>query len=162
MANVLYADDERYLNRTSSYWSVSAQLTPSCIVQPSSTEDVSKIVKTLVTDTDCGWTQFALRSGGHTTWAGSNNINKGVTIDLGLLNSTNFDPATKLASIGSGSRWNQVYATLDPLGFTVAGGRAGTVGVAGFLTGGGNSFYTSQQGFACDNVKNFEIVLASG
>lgn len=44
----------------------------------------------------------------------------------------------------------------------MAGGRAGSVGVAGFLTGGGNSFYTAQQGFACDNVKNFEVVLASG
>lgn len=157
-----YAKDEQYQNRTSAYWSVSAQLKPNCIVQPLSTAEVIKTVKTLVGSQECSQTQFAIRSGGHTTWAGSNNINGGVTIDLGLMNATVFDTESKIASIEPGSRWNQVYATLDPQGVTVAGGRAGTVGVAGFLLGGGNSFYTSQQGFACDNVRNFEIVLASG
>lgn len=150
------------MNRTASYWSVSAQLTPQCIVQPLSTAEVTTIVKTLVTHAACGETRFAVRSGGHTTWAGSNNIDNGVTIDLGLMNATTFDPATKVASILPGSRWNQVYATLEPHGVTVAGGRAGTVGVAGFLTGGGNSFYTAEKGFACDNVVNFEIVLGTG
>lgn len=145
------------------YWSVSAQLRPDCMVQPTSTEEVSQTVKTLLANPGCERKQFAIRSGGHTTWAGSNNINGGVTIDLGLMNAaTTLDLETSIASIQPGSRWNQVYATLDPEGFTVAGGRAGSVGVAGFLTGGGNSFYTAQQGFACDNVKSFEIVLASG
>ncbi|KAF2130675.1 FAD-binding domain-containing protein [Dothidotthia symphoricarpi CBS 119687] len=162
LTHVLYANDEQYSNRISSYWSVSAQLTPNCIVQPLSTEEVTRVVKTLVADADCRQTQFAIRSGGHSTWAGSNNIQDGVTIDLGLMNTTTFDPDTSIASIEPGSRWGQVYATLDPLGVTVAGGRAGTVGVAGFLTGGGNSFYTAQQGFACDNVRSFEIVLADG
>lgn len=31
-----------------------------------------------------------------------------------------------------------------------------------FSTGGGNSFFTAQRGFACDQVQNFEVVLASG
>lgn len=29
-------------------------------------------------------------------------------------------------------------------------------------TAGGNTFYTARVGFACDNVENFEVVLASG
>ena len=159
---MLYENDEQYLNRKSSYWSVSAQLAPNCIVQPVSTEQVSKTVHTLVVDRSCKSTQFAIRGGGHTSWAGSNNINGGITIDLSLMNTTTFDPATKVASIQAGSLWNQVYATLEPQVVTVAGGRSGAVGVAGFLTGGGNSFYTAQQGFACDNVKSLEVVLATG
>lgn len=131
-------------------------------MQPVSTEEVSSVVKALVADAACGHTQFAIRSGGHATWAGSNNIEDGVTIDPGLMNTTMLDPETKVASIEPGARWAQVYATLDPQGVTVVGGRAGTVGVSGFLTGGGDSFYTLQQGFACDNVKNFEVVLATG
>lgn len=162
LSHVLYAEDARYRNRTESYWSVSAQLTPECIVQPFSTEDVSKAVNTLVGDVACTKTKFAVRSGGHTTWAGSNNIDYGVTIDLGLMNTTTWDADSETASIGPGSRWGAVYGTLEPLGVTVAGGRAGTVGVAGFILGGGNSFYTAQKGFACDNVKNFEVVLATG
>lgn len=55
-----------------------------------------------------------------------------------------------------------VYQALEPHGVTVVGGRAAGVGVAGFLTGGGNSFYTARRGFACDNVVNFQVVLANG
>jgi FAD/FMN-containing dehydrogenase len=133
---VLYPGDEQYENRTLSYWSVSAQLTPYCVVQPLSTEEVSKAITTLVGNVLCKDTKFAIRSGGHTTWSGSNNIEDGVTIDLGLMNTTTLDPDTSIASIQPGSRWGQVYGTLEPLGFTVAGGRAASVGVAGFLTGG--------------------------
>lgn len=36
------------------------------------------------------------------------------------------------------------------------------MGVAGFLTGGGNSFHSATHGFGCDQVSNFQVVLASG
>jgi FAD/FMN-containing dehydrogenase len=136
MQYVLYPGDKQYSDRISSYWSVSTQLTPHCIVQPLDTAEVSRVIVTLVEDAACKDTKFALRSGGHTTWAGSNNIEDGVSIDFGLMNSTKLDPETHIASIQPGSRWNQVYGTLDPLGWTVAGGRAGSVGVGGFLIGG--------------------------
>lgn len=61
-----------------------------------------------------------------------------------------------------GSHWQEVYDALSPQGVTVAGGRAGTVGVGGFLSGGGNSFYSASHGMACDTVANFEVVLADG
>lgn len=37
----------------------------------------------------------------------------------------------------------------------------GDVGVGGLLLGGGLSFLSAQYGFACDNVVNYEIVLAN-
>ncbi|KAH8647854.1 hypothetical protein BX600DRAFT_484441 [Xylariales sp. PMI_506] len=79
-------------------------------------------------------------------------VNDGVTVDLGLMNVTTYDGKTGTASVQPGSRWRDVYETLDPLEMTVPGDRAAGVGVAGFLTGGG---------FACDNIVNFEVVLAS-
>ncbi|KAH5750760.1 hypothetical protein HBI88_237360 [Parastagonospora nodorum] len=162
LAHVLYPNSTDYANRTVSYWSVSAQLEPSCIVQPTCTSDVVKVVDTLVKGESCSSTKFAVRSGGHTVWAGSNNINNGVTVDLGLMKTVTLDKEASVASIQPGARWMHVYGALDPEGFTVPGGRAGSVGVAGFLTGGGNSFFTARKGFACDNVKNFELVTASG
>ena len=43
-------------------------------------------------------------------WAGhSNNITEGITIDLGLLDKTTYNPETKLASLEPGSRWNKTY-----------------------------------------------------
>ncbi|KAK7424527.1 hypothetical protein QQX98_000492 [Neonectria punicea] len=106
--------------------------------------------------------RFAVRSGGHTNWAGSNNIEGGVTIDLGLLDQTKFDEASEIASIGPGARWRQVYAELQKYGRVVAGGREGSVGVAGLLLGGGNTFFTAWKGFACDNIVSYEVVLADG
>lgn len=44
----------------------------------------------------------------------------------------------------------------------VAGGRERDVAVAGFLLGGGTSLYTCRWGFGCDQVVNFEVVLADG
>ncbi|KNG50269.1 fad binding domain-containing protein [Stemphylium lycopersici] len=159
LTHIYTQDDEQYKARTESYWSVSAQLAPKCIVQPVSTEEVVTAIKTLGAENG---SKFAVRSGGHTTWAGSNNINDGVTIDLGLMNETIYDESAKLAKIQPGNRWGGVYGALEPYGVTVAGGRASSVGVAGFLTGGGNTFFTAQRGFACDQVKNFEVVLSSG
>lgn len=44
----------------------------------------------------------------------------------------------------------------------VAGGRNGKVGVAGFLLGGGITFFTGTRGFTCDDVISYEVVLADG
>jgi hypothetical protein len=159
LTHIYMQDDQQYKDRTTSYWSVSAQLQPKCIVQPVSTAEVATAIKTLGADKAC---KFAVRSGGHTTWAGSNNIDNGVTIDLGLMNQTTYDEAASIAKIQPGNRWGGVYGALEPHGVTVAGGRASTVGVAGFLTGGGNTFFTAQRGWGCDQVKNFEVVLSSG
>ncbi|KAG8664692.1 uncharacterized protein FPOAC1_013472 [Fusarium poae] len=158
LKHVYYPDSNGYKTRTESYFSVSSQLEPYCIVQPESAKDVSTIIKTLTADTKCN---FAIRSGGHTVWA-ANNINDGVTIDMGLMNKTTYVKNTKVAQIQAGSIWRDVYGALEPYGATAAGGRTSTVGVAGFLTGGGNTFYTARRGFGCDQVVNFEVVLGDG
>lgn len=157
-SRILTPTDAEYTARQDSYWSNSAKITPACIVQPQSPEEVATAVKALV----AAGQKFAVRSGGHTNWAGSNNIDGGVTIDLGRLDQTTYDAATETASIGPGCRWRQVYAELNKHGRAVAGGREGNVGVAGLLLGGGNTFFTARRGFACDNVVSYQVVLASG
>lgn len=62
-----------------SYWSLSAALNPWCVVQPSSAEDVSVIIRTLAQN-EC---PFGVRGGGHGSFAGSNSVEDGVTIDFG-------------------------------------------------------------------------------
>lgn len=48
-----------------------------------------------------------------------------------------YDPSTETATIGSGLVWDDVYASLEPYGRNVVGGRVTGVGVAGFSLGGG-------------------------
>ncbi|KAA8618427.1 GlcD FAD-FMN-containing dehydrogenase [Pyrenophora tritici-repentis] len=158
LTHVYQLGEPEYDVRKTSYWSVSAQLNPICVVLPLSTQEVSTTIKILQDPP----TKFAVRSGGHTTWAGSNNINGGVTVDLGFMNSTTYYEGDTTARIRPGARWGSVYGVLEPYGLTVAGGRASSVGVAGFLTGGGNTFFTAQRGWGCDQVKNYEVVLANG
>jgi FAD/FMN-containing dehydrogenase len=64
--------------------------------------------------------------------------------------------------VGAGAQWEDVYASLDPLGKSAVGGRLGNVGVSGFTLGGGLSHLSPQYGLACDNVVSFQVVLANG
>lgn len=80
--------------------------------------------------------QFAVRSGGHTPWAGAASSPDGVTIDLSLMNSTVYHSENTTASIDAGARWGSVYKALRPYGVAVTGGRSDSVGVGGLTTGG--------------------------
>ncbi|KAI1804338.1 hypothetical protein F4811DRAFT_561903 [Daldinia bambusicola] len=159
---LLVATDAGYEPQVQSWYAANARLRPDCLVLPHSTEEVATALTALVKANNGGgdW-HIAVRSGGH-GFPGSNNIVNGVTIDLTMMNSSTYDPETKLAKVQPGGRWRNVYADLQEAGVVVTGGRDGDVGVGGFLLGGGNSFYTGRTGFGCDTVKNFEVVLANG
>lgn len=137
-SKVSFPNSSTYENSLSSYWSVQEEsITPSCIVSPTSTVDVSIAVKVLTASViDKKICKFAVRSGGHTAYGGSANIQDGVTIDLSALNQLTISADKSLVAIGPGQRWANVYATLETHGLAVAGGRAGTVGVGGLATGG--------------------------
>lgn len=154
----LLPSDAEYKERQDSFWSLYSKVEPACILCPTSANEVSTILKTLVQ----AGQQFAVRSGGHAQWAGANNIQDGVTIDLQYLNWTRFDERTDTVDLGPGARWKEVYAELQTHGRVVAGGRNGKVGVGGLLLGGGKTFYTGSRGFACDDVISYEVVLADG
>jgi FAD/FMN-containing dehydrogenase len=155
---LLLPDSDAYVKREASYWAANVPLHPKCIVQPLTTEDVSRVVKLLANAEGL----VAIRSGGHTQWAGSNDVDQGVTIDLGRMTDVTYDAQSKLASLQPGSRWGGVYEKLQNHSVCVTGGRDGNVGIGGFLTGGGNSYYAGLHGLACDTIANFEVVLANG
>ncbi|KAI1094302.1 hypothetical protein F5B19DRAFT_490727 [Rostrohypoxylon terebratum] len=155
---VLLPADTEFVARQDSYWSNTAKITPACIVRPRSAQEVSTIIKTLVKADE----KFAIRSGGHTQYAGANNIAGGVTIDLGLLNWTRFDEDSNTIDVGPGCRWREVYTELEKHGRVAAGGRDGNVGVAGLILGGGFTFLAAKHGFACNGVIAYEVVLADG
>jgi hypothetical protein len=155
---LLLPGSNAYEDRQASYWAANAPLRPRCIVQPRTTEEVSQVIKILAHANG----HLALRSGGHTQWAGSNDVHNGVTIDLGRMTDISYDAQSTLASVQPGPKWAEVYFGLLERGVCVTGGREGNVGIAGFLTGGGNSYYAGLHGLGCDNIANFEVVLANG
>ena len=82
---------------------------------------------------------FVIRGGGHTPWAGSANVNGGVTIDLRFIDTVTVNQNKTIASVGGGAVWSDVYREMDSLGFAVVGGRGSTIGMGGLLTGGNPS-----------------------
>ncbi|KAJ2900398.1 FAD binding domain-containing protein [Zalerion maritima] len=157
-SQIFYPNSTSYTTHMSTYWSVSAALDPWCIALPFTSSDVSAIVSTLAAN-NC---PFGVRGGGHGSFDGSNSVADGVTVDFSSMNSTTYSEDDGLVGIGPGAHWQSVYDTLAPRGVVVTGGRAGTVGVGGFVAGGGNSFHSASHGMACDQVRNFEVVLADG
>ncbi|KAJ4387612.1 hypothetical protein N0V93_008208 [Gnomoniopsis smithogilvyi] len=141
-SQILKPEDAQYKERIESYFDSSAKLYPNCIVQPRTAAEVAEAVKALAS----AGQEFAIRSGGCGNRAGSNHI----------------DGGTKLASLGPGANWGHVYNELEKYGRVVAGGRVDNVGVGGLLLGGGLSFYSGRDGFACDSVMAYQVVLADG
>jgi FAD/FMN-containing dehydrogenase len=105
---------------------------------------------------------FAVKSGGHTPFAGANNIDGGIVLDLSRLDSTHLSADQKIVGIGPGSTWQAAANKLDGTGIGIPTGRCPSTAVGGVTLGGGISFFAPKIGFAADNVLNYEVVLASG
>ncbi|KAM3064743.1 hypothetical protein ACMFMG_005736 [Clarireedia jacksonii] len=154
---------DAYIANKNSYFSAfENDVSPSCFIRATTTEDVAAIVK--YARSCSSHVQLAVRAGGHTAWAGSANIQGGITIDLSNLtaNTPIVDNVKGLATIGTGARWGNVYNTLGAQGLTVVGARVSGVGVGGSSLGGGLSYFSEERGFVCDNIVNYKVVLASG
>jgi FAD/FMN-containing dehydrogenase len=72
------------------------------------------------------------------------------------------DPAARTARVPAGARWIDVVEAVAPHGLAAMHGSAPTVGVMGYLVGGGLSFYGRAHGLAADHVRAFEVVTPDG
>ncbi|PGH02240.1 hypothetical protein AJ79_07689 [Helicocarpus griseus UAMH5409] len=156
---VFFPSTPGYNTSMEGFWTLQATFdTPTCIVVPSCTADVSTAVKTLV----AGQCKFSVKGGGHTPFAGAASISDGVQIDMTSMNSVTVNEDRTVAQIGAGARWLKVYQELQPQKLMVAGGRDSDVGVGGLILGGGYSWFTTKRGFVADGVVNIELVKADG
>ncbi|KAJ7250647.1 hypothetical protein C8J57DRAFT_1723426 [Mycena rebaudengoi] len=130
-----------------------------CRVNPVTAQDVSTAIGILAG----GNCPFAVVSGGHMFWKGASNMAApGIVIDMMMFTSISLSSDKKVVSVGPGSNFRAVYEKLSPFNLTVAGARSNTVGVGGFLLGGGISNLGPQRGFGSDNIVNYQVVLANG
>ena len=65
-------------------------------------------------------------------------------------------------TVGGGTQMYDIYSATAKHGQTIVGGGGKSVGVGGYLTGGGHSILSSRYGLAADNVLEMEIVTPSG
>ena len=150
-------DYERYVATANLIYRFSS---PYCVVQPKcacNVRDIIKIAKPLNIP-------ITVKNGGH-SYAGGSTTNIGILMELGLMNEVDLDQDSKSMTVKGGALWFQVYKKLVSKhldGVVVNGGRCPTVGVSGFMLGGGLSPFTRSFGMGCDTVEEFTIVTAEG
>jgi FAD/FMN-containing dehydrogenase len=156
---VAFPGKKAYEDEQSRYWSArQADQHPRCRVTPDSPASVSTIMQYMHgADVD-----FSIVSGGHGTAEHASNFEHGVTFDLSDINSVTLSDDGSEVRIGTGTRWSEVYRILDLHNLTVAGARGGSVGVSGFLLGGGISHLATSHGWGCDSVVDIDMVLSNG
>src|SRR5581483_834969 len=72
------------------------------------------------------------------------------------------DPVARTARIAAGARWGDVVDAVAPYGLAAMHGSSPSVGVIGYLLGGGLSFYGRRHGLAVNHVRAFEVVTPDG
>jgi len=66
------------------------------------------------------------------------------------------------ATLAAGEDWGQIYTAASDLNLTFVGGTGDTIGLGGYVTGGGHSPLNAMLGLAADQVLEMQVVLASG
>lgn len=139
-AKLSLPDSPTYKESTSSYFTaLESELSPACVVAPSSTQDVVDILTTVKSFVDSGTCQLAVKARGNQPFAGAANIAEGLTIDLGAFKDITLHPGAQSASVGAGVSWGDLYEKLGTTGLAVAGGRSSQGGIGGLTLGGNHA-----------------------
>lgn len=149
---LLYADDAvdfedegEYTSFTGKFWSgISAEVRPYCIFEPNKPAAVSIIIL-LSRLTQC---PFAVKSGGHSAFAGAATIESGITVSFEKMKDTQLSSNKGTVAVQPGNDWGDVLTALSSTGVTVVAGRIGDIGVEGLTLGGGISFVSNEYGLA--------------
>ena len=103
---------------------------------------------------------FAVRSGGHSY--GGFSATSGLLISLKEMNSVNVDAANGTVRLGSGVQNRDLTGLLPSHGLMVPTGRCPTVGIGGFMLGGGFGFNSRYLGLGVDKLVSTTMVDADG
>ena len=102
---------------------------------------------------------FQVKGGGHSA-AGYCLAPGGLVLDMSRMNESK--RSGDALHVEAGAIFGDLYSHLDGTGWLLAGGGCSTVGVAGFVLGGGLSFLSRAYGLASDNLLSLELVTADG
>ncbi|KAH9042971.1 hypothetical protein EDB83DRAFT_2227926, partial [Lactarius deliciosus] len=125
-------------------------------VEPGSSEDLSKIMQVLKALP----VPFAVKGGGHTSNPGFSST-PGIQISLLRFNKISFNDNKTELTVGAGCVFDEIYKVIRPENYNIVGG-GGSVGIGGWMMGGGYSLKTNQYGLGIDNLVRSQIVLPDG
>jgi FAD/FMN-containing dehydrogenase len=129
--------------------------TPAAVVEATSADDVARTVRIAAA--------FGVPVGVMSTGHGTEDAMAGaVVVATRALDDLVVRPAERTARIGAGVRWRDVLAATARHGLAGLCGSSPSVGVVGFLTGGGVGPLVRSHGLSADHVVSFEVVTGDG
>jgi FAD/FMN-containing dehydrogenase len=104
---------------------------------------------------------LAVKSGGH-DFAGKSTSEGGLLVDLSDMDGVRVDPEGRTVRVEAGARWRDVDHETQAFGLATTGGTVSSVGVAGYVLGGGTGYLSRKHGLALDNLVSADVVTADG
>jgi FAD/FMN-containing dehydrogenase len=104
---------------------------------------------------------IGIRSGGH-SWVGNGVRDGGMLLDLSALQGIEVDAVAARASVGPAAKGPAIYEAVSAHGLFFPTGHAPTVGIGGFIIGGGYGWNSRYLGPACLSIEAVDVVLADG
>jgi FAD/FMN-containing dehydrogenase len=138
-----------------STWNVARPLRPATVVEARSAKDVAAAVR---------WAaRHGMPIGAHNTGHGAvSNAEGGLLVSTRALDSVEVDAASRVATVGAGARLGALTAAAAPYGLATVQGSTGSVGVGGFISGGGLGVMSRTFGLAADHVVSMDVVTVDG
>lgn len=102
-----------------------------------------------------------IKAGGHDHEGESTGTNT-ILIDVSGMDWVKVDPKTKIASVGPGNIFKNLTTALAKEDVMIAHGTCATVGISGFIMGGGWGPWTRKYGMCCERLIGADMVLGDG
>ena len=140
-------------------WCVSVDQRPAAVAVPRTADEVAAVVRAAAAS--------GLRVAPQSTGHGAGPFDGADLSDVVLLRMSAFtgvsvDGQARTARVLGGTQWRDVVVAAAAHGLTAMHGSAPDIGVAGYLTSGGLSFYGRAHGVASGSVRAMEVVTADG
>ncbi|PGG97504.1 hypothetical protein AJ79_09174 [Helicocarpus griseus UAMH5409] len=159
--DVYFPDTQDYKVQITYHWDEDAVLYPHCVFAPHDAKTLADGLSIITKHK----TPFGVRSGGHMPNSGAASTDDGVLIAMSNFRQVETVPTpndfgTPYVRLGPGPSWGEIYDILAKEGVTISAGRVYSVGTS-LALGGGLSYFSGDRGWACNDVVNYEIVLAN-
>ncbi|MGY2704628.1 MULTISPECIES: FAD-binding oxidoreductase [unclassified Nocardioides] len=140
-------------------WNLAVDQRPAAVAVPHSAEEVAEVVRAAA----AAGLRVAPQSSGHGAGPlGERGLEDVVLVRLNELTGVTVDPGARVARVLGGTLWQEVIDASAPHGLTALHGSSPDVAVAGYVLGGGLSFYGRRHGLATNSLRAVELVTADG
>lgn len=138
-------------------WNLVVDQRPAFVVQAASAGDVA----TTIDFARAAGLRVAPQGTGHNA-GGLGDLADTILLRTDRMRELTVDPAARTVRVGAGVLWQEVTEALAPHGLVGLAGSAGDVGVAGYLLGGGYSWFARKYGLGSSWVNVVELVTGDG